>query len=330
MLDDVGRTVHVHAGDATPRRCATILLGPQRFTTTVGATVRSLDVDGPIAMINSGWEERETEDAELAGHLDGRGVNLRLHHRMMDVLDQGRALAPPRPGSSATGVDELRAFYGIRLQAAIDAVHAVAHRSSLHAIGPAAARVDAIEAVRDVDAVVRRRARRALPRGPGATAPGRERHASAGTAARSARCSTSARRVVIAGGNVRTLLHTLRVFDVRSAPELPVVAWSAGAMVLTDAGRPLPRPRAARRHGGRGLRPRARPGAGLLALPHAAAPAPRGPRADVVLARRFAGHGSSCSTTEHGVRFPDGATGLRARRPGPRPLACHVSVVAAA
>ena len=66
----------------------TILLGPQRFTTTVGATVRSLGLDGPIAMINSGWEERESEDAELAGHLDGRGVNLQLHHRMMDVLQK--------------------------------------------------------------------------------------------------------------------------------------------------------------------------------------------------------------------------------------------------
>ena len=84
----------------------TILLGPQRFTTTVGATVRSLGLDGPIAMINSGWEERESEDAELAGHLDGRGVNLQLHHRMMDVLDEGRALrrrgaALPRPAGRA-------------------------------------------------------------------------------------------------------------------------------------------------------------------------------------------------------------------------------------
>ena len=56
----------------------TILLGPQRFTTTVGATVRSLGLDGPIAVINSGWEERESDDAELSGILDGRARNLHL------------------------------------------------------------------------------------------------------------------------------------------------------------------------------------------------------------------------------------------------------------
>ena len=39
--------------------------------------------------------------------------------------------------------------------------------------------------------------------------------------------------VVIAGGNVRTLLRTMRVFDVVLRPDQSVVAWSAGAMALT-------------------------------------------------------------------------------------------------
>ena len=37
----------------------TILLGPQRFQVTAPAALRSLGVDGPVATINSGWEERE-------------------------------------------------------------------------------------------------------------------------------------------------------------------------------------------------------------------------------------------------------------------------------
>src|SRR6478752_183051 len=127
----------------------TILLGPQRFTTTVGATVRSLGVTGRIAMVNSGWEERESDDAELAGHLAGRGVNLRLHHRMMDVLAKDQHFAAAAV-AFRDRMDELRAFYGIRLQAAIDAVHAVAHRTSIHAVGPIAEE-SAMEAVREVD-----------------------------------------------------------------------------------------------------------------------------------------------------------------------------------
>ena len=98
----------------------TILLGPQRFTTTVGSTVRALDLTGRIAMVNSGWEERESDDAELAGHLDGRGVNLRLHHRMLDVLSKDKHVAAAVL-TFRDRMDELRAFYGIRLQAAIDA-----------------------------------------------------------------------------------------------------------------------------------------------------------------------------------------------------------------
>ena len=46
--------------DAPPHESMrTILLGPQRFQVTAPAALRSLGVDGPVATINSGWEERE-------------------------------------------------------------------------------------------------------------------------------------------------------------------------------------------------------------------------------------------------------------------------------
>jgi hypothetical protein len=40
--------------------------------------------------------------------------------------------------------------------------------------------------------------------------------------------------LVIAGGHVGMLSAVLRLFDVTAAPESPVIAWSAGAMALTD------------------------------------------------------------------------------------------------
>ena len=46
----------------------------------------ALDVRGPVAAVTAGWQERETDDAELMSLLDGRGLNLRLHARWMDVL----------------------------------------------------------------------------------------------------------------------------------------------------------------------------------------------------------------------------------------------------
>jgi hypothetical protein len=209
----------------------TILLGPQRFTTTVGATVRALDLDGPIAMINSGWEERESDDAELAGHLDGRGVNLQLHHRMIDVLEKDEHFAAAAL-QFRDRQDELRAFYGIRLQSAIDAVQAVGHRSSLHSIGPVALEA-AIEAVRDVDAWyaaelddLYRELRASAPLDESGTIGWHRGEINA--------VLDSCAGVVIAGGNVRTLLRTLRVLDVAIRPEIPVVAWSAGAMALTE------------------------------------------------------------------------------------------------
>ena len=62
---------------------STHLLGPQRFLTTAGAVVRGLGVEGPVATITAGWEERESDDAELDSVMDGRSQNLRLFGRMI-------------------------------------------------------------------------------------------------------------------------------------------------------------------------------------------------------------------------------------------------------
>ena len=64
----------------TPRP-AVVLLGAQRFDPSLGAAVSELGVTGRIATITAGWQERESEDEELAAHLGDRTVNLRLHAR---------------------------------------------------------------------------------------------------------------------------------------------------------------------------------------------------------------------------------------------------------
>lgn len=305
----------------------TILLGPQRFTTTVGTTVRSLGVTGRIAMVNSGWEERESDDAELAGHLDGRGVNLQLHHRMMDVLSKDEHFATAAR-AFRDRTDELRAFYGIRLQAAIDAVQAVSHRTSIHAVGPMAEE-SAMEAVREVDRWYAAELDE-LYRSARATAPPDESGTIGWHRGEIGAILDECEAVVIAGGNVRTLLRTLRVFDVELRPEQSVVAWSAGAMALTDEVvlfhdfTPQGVTAAELHDRGLGRLP------GIVALPHAK----RRLRLDdhermSVLARRFAEHRLLLLDDGAVVRFPDGATDLPA---GARVLdrTGHVSVVGVA
>ena len=209
----------------------TILLGPQRFATTVTPALRSLGVDGPVAVVNPGWEERESDDAELDGLIDGRGLNLRLHHRMMDVIETDERFRVAAIDFRDRH-DELRAFYGIRLQAGMDAVHAVARRTSRH--GMRAAALDAaVEAVRDIDAWYTARlkdlyrdldaAAPAEQSGPISWHRGEVHEALAGCAA-----------VVMPGGHVGILLRALRLFGVDIPDDVPVVAWSAGAMALTD------------------------------------------------------------------------------------------------
>jgi hypothetical protein len=305
----------------------TILLGPQRFTTTVGATVRSLEVSGRIAMVNSGWEEREADDAELAGHLDGRGVNLRLHHRMLDVLAKDEHFAAAAL-AFRDRMDELRAFYGIRLQAATDAVHAVAHRTSIHAVGPVAEEA-AIEAVRDVDRWYAAELA-ALYASVRDTAPRDESGIIGWHRGEIGAVLDECEAVVVAGGNVRTLLRTLRVFDVAFRPEQAVVAWSAGAMALTDQvvlfhDHTAHGVTAAEVHDtGLGRLP------GLVALPHAKRRLRLDDRERMsVLARRFAEHHLLLLDDGAVVRFPDGVTDLPA---GARVLdrTGQVSVVEAA
>ncbi len=209
----------------------TILLGPQRFVTTVGPAMRSLGVEGPVAVINAGWEEREDDDGELDDLLGGRAVNLRLHHRMFDVVDKDDRFRVAALDFRDRH-DELRAFYGLRVQAAMDAVEAVMHRTSTHGIRDSAL-VAAIESVRDVDrwyAAVLKDLYRELD----AAAPPDESEALGWHRGEVEAILRDSAAVVLPGGHVGTLLRTLRLFRIALPADRPVVAWSAGAMALCD------------------------------------------------------------------------------------------------
>ena len=212
-----------------------VLLGPQRDLHTVADAVRELGVDGPVATVTAGWEEREAEDAELRDHLVGRAVNLGLWPRAEDVFrsdPEVRALLHER-------YDRLRALqsvYRLRLAGHLEACRTLFGRTDPRdpdeLLGPEIE--DAIEDVRALDAHHLGRTagldaeilERIGAEERGSIAPHREQ-----LTQRLAGCGA----ILIAGGHVGILLNRLRLFGVLDlAPELPVVAWSGGAMVLSE------------------------------------------------------------------------------------------------
>jgi hypothetical protein len=199
--------------------------------TTAGSTLRSLDLDGPVATITAGWEERELQDDELDVLLDGRSRNLRLYTRMLDVLDKDEAF-----GAAAIALrdrlDELHAFYGLRVQAAMDGVYAVQRRTSRHGTGELALEA-AVESVRAVDAWYTASVK-ALYREFDQTTPTSDSHVVGWHRGELAASMADCVAVVVTGGHVGALLRALRMFHVRIPAELPVIAWSAGAMALTS------------------------------------------------------------------------------------------------
>lgn len=207
------------------------LLGPQRRP-SLRPVMAALDVDGPVAVVNAGWRHREDDDAELLDLLDGRGVNLALYRRWLDVAAHDPSLAEWE-AEWIEAREELSAAYDVRLRHAMAAVTALQRRG---VTAPSAlveqAVDDALEDLRRLDrwhlAAVLGVRERFATRAVEHDHPRLAEHRS-----RVAELLDPTTVLVVAGGHVGVLLDCLRLFDVRPADRV-VVAWSAGAMALAE------------------------------------------------------------------------------------------------
>lgn len=206
------------------------LLGPQR-TPTLSAVVRSLDVEGPIATVTAGWQEREPDDGELDSQLDSRSVNLSLYGRWLDVQDRDAGFAAADRRLRQV-LDEAQEIYLLRLHHALGAVYAVQRRGGNDQLRTGAL-AEAIGAVRELDAHHLDRIRAVHTEFYRAWPP-HDRPVIADHRAAVARLLRGAAGLVITGGHVGVLLDTLHLFNVAASVHSPVIAWSAGAMALTD------------------------------------------------------------------------------------------------
>lgn len=212
-----------------------VLLGPQRLSPTLNRAVESLGIEGPIAAVTAGWEEREGEDGELREHLGGRTINLALHARREDVYRRDPELANALRERYRWS-RKLQDLYRLRLVHAMDAARELLRRNSVDGFGKylEGEQEAAIEEVRTLDADHLARARtlreeldlKLEPQKRDAVARHRRELESllAGTSC-----------LCIAGGHVSVLLNVMRLFGVLElAGDRPLIGWSAGAMVLSE------------------------------------------------------------------------------------------------
>ena len=217
-----------------------ILLGPQRRP-TVDTAVRLLatlrepadrPADGPVATVNAGWLEREADDGELSRVLGGRDVNLRLYQRWLDVQERDPEYVAGERRLSAI-LAELADLYLLRLDHALEAVYALQRREDGDRLRSEAV-FDAVGAVRELDAAHLRRVNEARLEFFDRLRP-HDRPVIAEHRAAVADVLGSASVLILAGGHVGVLADVLHLFNVAAALNgAPVIAWSAGAMALTD------------------------------------------------------------------------------------------------
>jgi hypothetical protein len=210
-----------------------ILLGPQRRP-TVDAVAASVAPDGPVATITAGWLERESEDGELSALLGGRDANLALYRRWLDVQDRDPEYASAERLLVGVLADAQDAYL-LRLDYALQAVYALQRRAGGNGLRSDAV-AEAIAAVRELDAAHLHRVNSArgefFQRLRPHDRPVIAEHRAAVEAALG-----EAAALVMTGGHVGVLTDVLHLFNVAAALAAApptVIAWSAGAMALTD------------------------------------------------------------------------------------------------
>lgn len=209
-----------------------VLLGPQRTDPTLADAARALGVSGPYALITAGWQEREPEDDELSTHLGGDTINLELHRRADDVFTRDPELAD----AHRTRQRRFRLaqdFYRIRLEYLLESAHVIANRSAPLEVLEEEEQTS-IDALRVLDRHHQRQCDRIRREFRERWRPRERPIVAEHTEAIRERLSVC-EAVAIAGGHVASLVNRLRLFGIADMlGDRPVLAWSAGAMAVTE------------------------------------------------------------------------------------------------
>jgi hypothetical protein len=281
------------------------VLGPQHLSPNLRLGLTGLGIRGPLVSITAGWQEREGEIDELRAHVELPVRDLGLYARAEQVYADDPELAAAARERQER-LQELQDLYRLRLAALMGALAELGTRSAASRAVRHARRA-ALGDVRRLDrqhlAATATEHDRFARRWRPAERPGLAAHART-----LAHAITGADAVVVAGGHVAVLLNRLRLFGLGELlRQRPLVAWSAGAMALSERVVLFhDRPPQGAAHA-EVLEPGLGLIRGIVALPHAHARLALDEPARVAeFARRFAP--ARCLALEHGslVRWHEG------------------------
>jgi len=205
-----------------------VLLGPQHAEPSVPRILKELGVTS-CAMVTAGWQEREGEQGVVAD-VGVPSVELSLHTRADEVFAKDKELQAAYKARQ-TKLKLMQDFYRVRLDHNEKAMRAISVRSASKDLldEEFAASIELIRTI-DRDHLDRCRAAHQAFDDHWPQRPLVAKHVAQ---IKDAIAKTGA--LVIAGGHVAVLLNRLRLFDVISlAGDRPIIAWSAGAMALTE------------------------------------------------------------------------------------------------
>jgi hypothetical protein len=208
-----------------------VLCGAQHPDPALPRVLRELGITGPAAVITAGWQEREGEP----GVIPDPGVpvvDLGLHARGEQVFADDAELAEAYKARQLK-LKVMQDFYRVRLDHAEQAARAVSVRIADPELA-AEELVASLSVIRHIDREHLARCR-AVHAGFAAAVRPQDRPVVARHIEELRQLIAPAEVVVIAGGHVAVLLNRLRLFAIAElAGARPIVAWSAGAMALTE------------------------------------------------------------------------------------------------
>jgi peptidase E len=212
-----------------------VLLGPQRLVPTVGDALQMFKVEGRIAAVTAGWQEREAEDQELNAALGNRSVNLMLHARGEAVFKEDQNFFAAHRAKQ-DHLRQLQDLYRLRLASALKAARRVQQAAAPPGL-IAAELEESLQALRILDAHHMSKVRHIEAEFERKEKP-LERAAVRKQLKEIDAVLRGCGAVAIAGGHVAVLYNRLRMFDLRARllalHEVPIIAWSAGAMAVSD------------------------------------------------------------------------------------------------
>jgi hypothetical protein len=214
-----------------------VLLGPQRPRPNAPDALARHPGEGPVVVLSAGWRGDETDDEPLRRHL-GKDVTVLPLYTWFELVI--RELPELRAAYRARQDDlaELRRLHRMRLHPALAVVESLL-------ASPRAALTDetldlALQDLRRIDAQLLEGAARIFAAHGRVAAPWEAQPVVSRLRHKATEALRSARAVVLTGGHVAILLNRLQFFGVDSvlrelhAAGRPILAWSAGAMVLSD------------------------------------------------------------------------------------------------